>query len=169
MRSPHTCESPLVQRKVTKRGQGADPPVEICRFDSGFYASPAWLACNVAPQTLEDFSGAELILAEQQLSGRRLQLTDQTGAVAELRGRASLRATDFATVLRLAENGAGIALLPSLLTERAVQEGGLTAVVPEWTMRDFRLYALSVAGKAPTARLRLFRDFLKRRLGTRFV
>lgn len=58
----------------------------------------------------------------------------------------------------------GIGMLPSTTGERLVTEGKLTRVLPEWTCGSSGVYFIYPSRKFAPAKVRLFMDFMKRRI-----
>ncbi len=138
--------------------------VELARGSMGFYAAPAWLAQRRLPDTPAGLAGSDLIISEKQGAGRGFPFSNAQAKISEVVTRAATRASDLATVLRLAEVGGGIAVLPALITARAVAAGTLVPVLPAWRLPGLRLHALTLVGRDVPARVRLFSAFLKETL-----
>jgi DNA-binding transcriptional LysR family regulator len=60
----------------------------------------------------------------------------------------------------LAENGAGIAMLPALAVDKSLRAGHLERVLPEYARKDASLYLVSRAPRHMPKRVVLLRDFL---------
>ena len=63
-------------------------------------------------------------------------------------------------LLRATIDGAGISTQPSDLIARALQDGRLKRVLPEWTTGTFTLYATMPSRQFMPARVRALLDFL---------
>ncbi len=112
------------------------------------------------PATLDDLSDHDLILSRERLGAAPVRLSDGQGREGPGPPPA-VRATDYATVLRLTRAGAGIGHIPSLVAARALKEGALVPVLPDWASRGGVLRAVSLAGRELPARVRLFRDHVR--------
>jgi DNA-binding transcriptional LysR family regulator len=135
--------------------------VELARGSIGFFASPYWISSHALPQLPSEIDMNDLVVSEKQGPGRTFRFGHKDGRFAEVRGRAGVQVTDLAMALRLAEEGAGIALLPDLITSRAILRGSIVPVLADWKIAGLRLHAITLAGRDVPARVRLFRDYLK--------
>lgn len=127
----------------------------------GLYAAPSYLAARGAPGHLDDLARHDLILSRERLGSAPVRLSDAQGREGHITAQPAIRATDYATVLRLTRTGAGIGHIPSLVAARALQDGALVPVLPDWASRGGVLRAVSLAGRELPARVRLFRDHVR--------
>ncbi|MBX9931693.1 MAG: LysR family transcriptional regulator [Methylobacterium sp.] len=130
----------------------------------GFYAAPAYLARHPAPHDVDGLADHDLVLSREHPNAPHSRLTDGEGRTFALGLPPVVRATDFATVLRLTLAGIGIGVIPSLVAARSVLAGDLVPVLPDWQGRDGTLRAVSLAGRELPARVRLFREFVRTEL-----
>ena len=93
-----------------------------------------------------------------------LQLLDRKGRGETVTMRAPVRCPDFASALRLAVAGGGIAPIPAPVAAPALAAEALRRVLPDWRVADARLFAISLGGRDAPARVRVFRDFLRKAL-----
>ncbi|GJD49663.1 HTH-type transcriptional regulator DmlR [Methylobacterium crusticola] len=138
----------------------------LARLAIGFYAAPAYLAARAAPADLDGLADHDLILSRERLGAAPLHVTDREGRDRPLALRPAIRATDYATVLRLTLAGGGIGHIPSLVAARSLRAGALVRVLPDWASRGGVLRAVSLAGREPPARVRLFREHVRGALAT---
>lgn len=134
---------------------------ELASTSLQFFASPAWVAANGRPIEPHDMNGQPVITLARRLPNGGLSLTDNAGRTTAIKPRIAARASDFATLIRMAEAGIGAACLPGLIVPRALRAGSLIALLPGWHFPGFRLHALTLPGRDVPARVRLFRQFLK--------
>ncbi len=138
-------------------------------IDTGLFASPSFLAgrklTRLPPATMLD--GQPLLLRQGDTRGDRLLLRDRTGGPAlRLTGRPLFQASSYSDVLAAAEEGLGIALLPTLITRRAVGAGRLQRLAPRLASARGHLFLVTSKGLLP-ARVRAFRDHVKAALAPR--
>ncbi|RVU21679.1 LysR family transcriptional regulator [Methylobacterium oryzihabitans] len=133
----------------------------------GLYAAPGYLARHPAPASLDALSEHDVVLTRERPGGAPILLSDGDGREHPVAVRPAIRATDYATVLRLAVAGAGIGLIPSLVAARAVRDGALVRILPDWARRGGTLRAVSLAGRELPARVRLFREHVRGELAAR--
>lgn len=135
----------------------------------GLYASPAYLARRPAPASLAALAEHDLILSRERPGAAGIPLDDGRGQTEQVALRPAIRASDFATALRLTLAGAGIGHLPSLVAAQAVGTGALVRVLAPWATAGGALRALSLAGRELPARVRLFREHVRTAMMTRFA
>jgi DNA-binding transcriptional LysR family regulator len=93
------------------------------------YASPAYLAARGTPRKLADLTKHDVIL--YSANGTRWELTGPSGPDrVDVQGRIVGENMQFIT--NAAQAGLGIALLPSFVGDRLVDEGTLAAVLPRF-------------------------------------
>jgi DNA-binding transcriptional LysR family regulator len=125
------------------------------------FAAPAWIDANVDPVEPQDMTDRTLVTLARPMPDAGLPLINGLGEKASIHARVAGRASDFATLIRMAEAGIGAAYLPSIMVERAVKAGSLVALLPAWHYPGITLHALTLPGREVPARVRLFRQFLK--------
>lgn len=135
----------------------------------GLYAAPAYLAARPAPADLDALPAHDVILSRERLGAAPLVLMNREGRKEQVIVHPAIRASDFATVLRLTLAGGGIGHIPSLVAARAVQSGELVRVLPDWGHMGGALRAVTLAGRELPARVRLFRDHARSELTRRFA
>lgn len=133
----------------------------------GLYAAPDYLVRKPAPIEIAGLIEHDIILPRERPGSAQLSLTDPEGREASITMHPAIRATDFATVLRLTTAGAGIGFVPGLVAARSVLSGGLIRVLPHWQTRGGALSAISLAGRELPARVRLFREHVRTELAAR--
>ncbi|MDB5644606.1 LysR family transcriptional regulator [Methylobacterium sp.] len=135
----------------------------------GLYAAPAYLARHPAPADLAGLAAHDLVFARERLGAAQLLVSDAGGREERIAVRPAVRATDFATVLRLTLAGAGIGHIPSLVAAKSLGEGALVRILPDWASRGGTLRAVTLAGRELPARVRLFREHVRAELTRRPV
>lgn len=136
----------------------------ILAFSIDLYAAPAYLATQGEPVTLAGLAQHTLISSRATAGAVALQLFDRKGRSETVTMPAPVRCPDFASALRLAVAGGGIAPIPAPVAAQAVAAGALQRVLPDWRVADARLFAISLGGRDAPARVRVFREFLREAL-----
>lgn len=131
----------------------------IADLNMGVFASPLLLREQQAMEKPEDLLSQDFILPRDRPGLKYFTMTCGQEKFS-LALRPTIRASDFACVLRLAVAGAGVAVLPSILAAGWVGRGELLQLIPEWEFRGPKLYALTAPGREMPARVREFRDFV---------
>ncbi|MEQ1754484.1 MAG: LysR family transcriptional regulator [Micropepsaceae bacterium] len=137
---------------------------ELATSDLRLFAAPSWIKANTRPAEPQDVNGRPIITLTRQLPAGGLPLVNADGAKASIQARVAGRASDFATLIRMAEAGIGAAYLPIIMVHRAVRAGTLIDLLPAWHFPGIKLHALTLPGRDVPARVRLFRQFLKNEL-----
>jgi DNA-binding transcriptional LysR family regulator len=145
-----------------KVGDLADSPYQaalLADVNIGLFASPTYLKGQRRVEMPSDLASQELILSRERPGPSHILLTRGQEEV-RLALRPSIRASDFACVVRLAVAGAGIAFMPTMLAGEWIARRELVQLLPEWGFRGPKLYALTAARRQMPARVREFRNFL---------
>ena len=133
----------------------------------GLYAAPAYLAQRPGPADIAELATHDVVLARERLGATQILVSDVEGREAGITLRPAVRATDFATVLRLTLAGAGIGHIPSLVAAKSLARGDLVRVLPDWASRGGTLRAVTLAGRELPARVRLFREHVRTEMARR--
>jgi DNA-binding transcriptional LysR family regulator len=122
------------------------------------YAAPAYLAARGAVRTIADLAGHEAVLLRALAGETRWELVGPRGVErVDVTGR--IVADHMQIVVDAAIAGAGIALLPTHLGDRAVERGELVAILPRYGI-ETTLHMLAHAGRHLPRRVALLRDYL---------
>ena len=141
----------------------------ILRLWIGLYAAPDYLARRPAPTSLAALAEHDLILSRERPGALGIMLSDGQGRTEQVALSPSVRASDFATVLRLTLAGTGIGHLPSAVAAGSVETGALVRVLVPWATAGGELRALSLAGRELPARVRVFREHVRAEITKRFA
>lgn len=137
----------------------------IAQFRIGLYAAPAYLAaCGGSPAAPAELSAHDLVVSREFVGAAQLTLTDRRGRSQEVIARPVIRTSDYGGVLRLTVAGGGIGPIPDRVAAASVAAGALVPVLPEWSVSEGRLYAISLSGREAPARVRVFREFVRAQL-----
>lgn len=136
----------------------------LAQFRIGLYAAPGYLASHGNPEVPPALSEHDLVVSKEFAGAARIRLTDRRGRAHEVLARPVMRTSDYASVLRLTTAGGGVGPIPDLVAAASVASGALSAVLPEWSLSDGTLYAISLGGRDAPARVRVFREFVRAEL-----
>ncbi|WP_440998085.1 substrate binding domain-containing protein [Arhodomonas sp. SL1] len=137
----------------------------VARFRIGLYASPGYLKAHTGgPDTPAELAEHALVVAREFAGAAHLKLTDRRGRGSEVVARPVIRASDYASVLRIAAAGGGIAPVPDFVAANSIVSGAVQRVLPEWHVSEGTLYAITLGGHDAPARVRVFREFARERL-----
>lgn len=124
-------DSSLVARRL-----GA-MPAQMC-------AAPAYLAENGWPQHPRDLAHHAWLGARPLGSGEEtLQLTGPAGEAAQVQVTSRVLASQVTALHALCVAGWGISVVVSEDDRRAMQDGRLVPVLPEWKLPDFVIHAIT--------------------------
>ena len=139
----------------------------LAQLRIGLYAAPAYSAAHGHPDTPAALAEHDLVASRNSTGATQLRLTDRRGRVHEVLARPVIRTSDYASVLRLTAAGGGIGPVPDLVAAASVASGAVVPVLPEWSISEGTLYAISLSGRDAPARVRAFRDFVRTALAHR--
>lgn len=139
----------------------------VAQFRIGLYAAPAYLAVHDGgPNTPAALAGHDVVVSREFAGAAKLLLTERRGRSEEVVARPVIRTSDYASVLRLTIAGGGIGPIPDLVAAASVASGALSPVLPAWSISKGTLYAISLGGRDAPARVRVFRDLVRKELKT---
>ncbi|MCK8515838.1 LysR substrate-binding domain-containing protein [Methylonatrum kenyense] len=137
----------------------------VGEFRIGLYASPSYLAAaGGAPVTPADLKAHDLVVAREFSGTVQLTLTGDRRKRREVAVRPVVQANDYASILRIAAAGGGIAPVPDLVAAGSIATGAVRRVLPEWHAAEGTLYAITLGGRDAPARVRVFREFVRENL-----
>jgi DNA-binding transcriptional LysR family regulator len=130
-------------------------------------ASPAYLAARGVPATPDDLAGHDCVAysnAAQAQEWRFIASDGHPWPVA-IAGRLTLNNGDAIRAAALA--GVGLALLPTFIVGRDLQDGELVSVLDAFVPQDMSLNAVYPHARHLSPKVRAFVDFLAERFGPR--
>jgi DNA-binding transcriptional LysR family regulator len=129
------------------------------------YASRDYLARHGAPDVPSDLRRHNCLIHQAVFPDGRWRFTGPKGeAVVAVSGTVSANSVMILT--EAAQNGVGIALLPSFCTTRAIADGSLVRILRDYEGPHRHLYIAYGASRMLPRRVRLFIEFMVRRLKT---
>ena len=126
-------------------------------------ASPQYLEKHGTPRTPADLSEHLILLRRSTLTRGdvlHMRRVDDARVEAIVPVKPVMIANHTGALLRATMDGAGISTQPSDLIARALQDGRLCQVLPEWTTGTFTLYATMPSREFMPARVRALLEFL---------
>lgn len=136
----------------------------IADFCMRLYAAPGYLERHGTPADPGDLQHHALAIRRGLEGPTPLVLTDRRGKRSEVNVQPRLRTTDYASLARLLAAGGGVGVLPDLIAQPLVDEHKLMPVLPDHSVAQARLYAITLSGLQAPARVRVFREFLREAL-----
>lgn len=126
-------------------------------------ASPDYLAAMGAPRTLDDLGAHRLLHYTNLATGNFWRLRGASGEERHIRVGGRLTANNGDSLMRAAEAGIGVALLPSFILGDALETGRLVEVLPDRAPDLLGVFAVHPEARFPQPKLRAFVDFLVER------
>lgn len=138
----------------------------VAAFRVGLYASPGYVAAHGEPAAAQDLVDHDLVTCRDLVAAAQMTLSDRRGRPVRVATRPVVRTTDFASVHRIVLAGGGIGPVPDLVAAASLAAGALVPVLPELSVIEGKLYAISLGGQDAPARVRIFRDFVRSALSS---
>jgi DNA-binding transcriptional LysR family regulator len=123
-------------------------------------SAQSYVAERGAPATVDDLGGHQLLHYSHLASGNSWRLRTTSGEERQVRVGGRLTANNGSALMKAAEAGLGIALLPSFMVCDALRSGRLVEILPGREPDLLGVYALYPQGPFPQPKLRAFIDFL---------
>lgn len=123
-------------------------------------ASPDYLERNGHPSSIDDLTNHHLLHYSNMSTGNFWRLRSQTGEERQVRVGGRLTVNNGESLLKAAEAGLGLTLVPSFILGSAVKEGRLVKVLTDNMPDPIGIYAVYPPGPFPQPKLRALIDFL---------
>ncbi|MCP8686441.1 LysR family transcriptional regulator [Marinobacterium sedimentorum] len=136
----------------------------LTAFRMGLYGAPIYLAARGIPEVPQDLQTQDLVTFRELAGAASLSLVNARGRRVEVTARPVARTTDYASVHRIIQAGGGIGVLPDLIAGASLAAGLIVPVLPDWSLSEGKLYAISLSGDQAPARVSVFRDFIRTEL-----
>lgn len=127
------------------------------------YASPAYLKKVGVPKTVKQVAKYDFIHMKAN-QGRAKLVFSGPGGNETLDVRAVVSASELSFVMKAAEEGLGLGVVPDIAAVHEVKAGRLVPVLPEHTLGKSGIYVVHPGGRLLPARVRALRDLLIERL-----
>ncbi|MFO1350230.1 MAG: LysR family transcriptional regulator [Gammaproteobacteria bacterium] len=126
-------------------------------------AAPAYLARFGAPTVPDDLRAHHCLNYAAQATPKLWQFKDRTGAAMAVPARGRLQTNNGLALRAAALAGLGIVLLPTFYVGEDLQAGRLRALLPDYPLPEFAIYALYAERRHLAPKVRAFIDFLAER------
>jgi DNA-binding transcriptional LysR family regulator len=123
-------------------------------------ASPEYLAREGAPASIDELTSHHLLHYSNQSTGNFWRLRAPSGEERQVRVGGRLTANNGDALLKAAEAGIGIALVPSFAIGDALTSGRVVQVLPQAMPEPLGIHAVYPPGPFPQPKLRALIDFL---------
>ncbi|MGX5668583.1 LysR family transcriptional regulator [Rhizobium daejeonense] len=133
---------------------------KICPVRRMLVASPGYLAANGTPKSPDDLDEAACIAYDEEALSETWELSS-AGRTRKVRAGQVLAGNNGELTARLAENGEGIVLLPAFIVERAIADGHLVQILPEWQAPELWLTLYYPPYEKLPMRVAKFSDFFE--------
>ncbi|UUX48507.1 LysR family transcriptional regulator [Nisaea acidiphila] len=135
---------------------------KLCPSNQVTVASPGYLSKRGEPKHPDELAGHEHLAYSYHNEG--LSWTYRTeGKAHQVRIEPRIFANNGDAILTMAEQGAGIAQMPTFIAADSIRAGRLKPILREFEMAPYNLYALYPHARNLPLKVRVFVDFLRRR------
>lgn len=135
---------------------------KICRVPRVLVASPFYLSERGRPGVPADLSGHDCLGYSHFAGGRTWTFTHpQSGGTSTVAVHQSIECNDGDVIADLAQEGAGIGLLPLFIVAERVEAGILVPVLSDWQTPEIWLTAYFPPYSALPAKVRVFTEFIE--------
>ncbi|HHD7487626.1 TPA: LysR family transcriptional regulator [Klebsiella oxytoca] len=133
----------------------------VCR--SVLCASPRWLQLNGPLQTPDDLTRHNC-LHYSHFASQTWQFSDPSGESVAVAVSGNLSAGISSLLMEAAVAGCGIAMLPQLEAQRALNSGALKQVLPTWRPKALNVYGIYLSRDYQPSALPLFLEEIQQKL-----
>lgn len=135
---------------------------KLKELDTLLYASPSYLRRHGPPKRPDDIAQHRVLVLRSTRGHAVLVLRAKSdGEQIRVRVRAAISASDFSFGREAALAGAGIALLPSVVAKRDLDEGRLVPVLKEYTVdAPASFYLVHQGSRFLPSKIQVFRDYM---------
>ena len=142
---------------------------KLKELDTLLYASPSYLRKHGALKRPEDIALHRLLVLRSTRGHAVVLLKAKSdGEQTRVRVRAAISASDFSFGREAALAGAGIALLPTVVAKRDLDEGRLLPVLKDYTVdAGAAFYLVHQGTRFLPSKIRVFRDYMLEKFSVR--
>ncbi len=135
---------------------------KLRELDTDLYASPSYVRKHGPLKRPDDIAQHRLLVLRSTRGHAVLALRAKSGGEqVRVRVRAAISASDFSFAQEAALAGAGIALLPSVVAKRDLDEGRLIPVLKDYTVgAGAAFYLVHQGTRFLPSKIRVFRDYM---------
>jgi DNA-binding transcriptional LysR family regulator len=144
---------------------GPNHDSSLIRFPLGhsvrrLYASKTYLGASAKIASLDDLKTHPCLICSGPSPGYSWSLSNKT-KISKVAISGPLVSTDYVPLLRAAEQGLGVALLPERICGESLAAGRLAPVLADWVCNTPEFNALIPSRKLLTPKVKAFIEFLK--------
>jgi DNA-binding transcriptional LysR family regulator len=133
----------------------------LAPIDAGLFATPAYLEKHGRPRRVDDLQKHRMLVFRGVRGAATLSLRKRDDdKPVRVRVNAAVTATDFTFCKSAALADGGIAMLPTLIARREVDEGRLVPVLRDYVLIEASLYLVHPAARFLLPKVRVFRDWV---------
>ena len=125
-----------------------------------FVASPRFVAAYAIPANPAQFTDLPFLSFQEETARPSWTMTGPDGGTQIVTFDPVLWTSDFNILLEAACSGAGVALLPAQVVERALSEGRLVRILPEWHSESVTIHLVFMTKRGLASAVRVFIDYL---------
>ncbi len=129
------------------------------------FAAPSYLAQHGEPQLPADLPQHQCLGVRFDSPAATWNLTSADGETSRIKVKGRFMVNNIGFVRLLAEQGFGLAVLPTQIASDSMATGRLRAVLPEYALPDLPVY-LVTATRLNTTAIRTFVDFITQRFAS---
>jgi DNA-binding transcriptional LysR family regulator len=148
---------------VRLRIGGVDDSTMIARhlktFPLVLCASPKYVAKHGLPSAPQQISEHQCVIDSNFRIGKHWPFISPDGQSVTVDVQSAISVNSPQAVREIAIAGGGIAMTPEFIVEDAINDGKLTAILPEYTTLEFGLYAIYPHRKYVAKKVRCFIDY----------
>ena len=133
-------------------------------FEQHLVAAPGYLRQHGTPKKPEDLAQHPWIALSMLPTPLTWKFTGPRNQQRTVRMNSRLRCDSAAAARALLQAGAGVSVLDSYSASRAVQDGTLVRLLPQWQLPRGGVHAVYAPGRHVQAKVRAFIDFYAERL-----
>lgn len=147
--------------RITRLGDSSLIARRLVAVSDVVCAAPEYLREHGTPQHPEDLAQHNCLIytLTEQSGSWGYQAPD--GSEGRVRVHGSLRANNGDILVDAAVNGLGVTLQPRFLLQRAMAQGSLVQILPDFHWHDLELYAVYPVRRHVPGKVRVFVDFLR--------
>jgi len=150
-------------RATSKLGDSSLVAVRVGKQDDRtLVAAPSYLKVHAAPRRVQDLASHRIVMVGDVGTTWSIELTRIGGTEqVSVALPTAIAASDVGFAKELVLAGAGVAMLPRLSTDAALEAGALVHVLPSYAAPSVNLYLLHRAGRFVPPKVRVFVDFVR--------
>lgn len=135
--------------------------LRLAKLPISLYASPQYLQHSPLILQPEDLFRVDLVMPMLYQYPQSLVLYQKDGRQETLSVKSVVSVDDYSCAHRMLQQGIGVGCLPAMIARTSLQSGSLVPVLPEWTLSQGYLYAITLNSLRSPTKLVVFKKFLQ--------